>query len=235
MLFEKYGLPADAFDPYRVNAAEQAVRASIQGASEDQVMNLLDEVIRTRRDLRSRIDPRYRYDERWEDLIKCLQLDGYRVERRRLIPADPTIPDAAPVDDDLSSELKLSGLAESDQIVTLMENSADAFRKVPPDYNGSLANARVAIETLARAIANARLSTHPGSFDASKWGQTLAYLKTSEFLSSNQEQGIAGVYSLVSHGAHVPVGLTEEGMVRLGRSLVALACFFLIKLYNGSR
>jgi hypothetical protein len=33
----------------------------------------------------------------------------------------------------------------------------------------------------------------------------------------------------------LPVGFTEEEMVRLGRSMIAAMCYFLIKKHNGSR
>ena len=60
----------------------------------------------------------------------------------------------------------------------------------------------------------------------------LAYLRTSGFITGNEEQGIAGAYGFISPGAHTPVGMTEEEMVRLGRSLMASVSYFLIKRYN---
>ena len=113
-----------------------------------------------------------------------------------------------------------------------MENSATAFRRSPPDYNGCLSNARVALQTLATAIANVRTTTHPGSFDETKWGQILAYLRTSGLITKSEEEGLAGVSSFVSPGAHTPVGISEEEFARLGRSLVASMCYFLVKRYN---
>ncbi len=114
----------------------------------------------------------------------------------------------------------------------MMENSATAFRRSPPDYNGCLSNARVALQTLATAIANVRTTTHPGSFDETKWGQILAYLRTSGLITKSEEEGLAGVFSFVSPGAHTPVGISEEEIARLGRSLVASMCYFLVKRYN---
>jgi hypothetical protein len=52
------------------------------------------------------------------------------------------------------------------------------------------------------------------------------------FLSPKEETGIAGVYAFVSPGAHVPVGLSEEEVVRLGRTMIAAMCYFLVKRYN---
>jgi hypothetical protein len=126
-------------------------------------------------------------------------------------------------------------LPEAEEIVRLLEGSASAFRQAQPDYNACLSNARVALETLGRAIAISRRTKYPGSFDEVKWGQVLAYLRTSGFFAKNEEEGIAGVYGFISPGAHTPVGLTQEEMVRLGRSLMASVSYFLIKLYNARR
>jgi hypothetical protein len=139
---------------------------------------------------------------------------------------------AQPLEDDLSTELKRSRLAEADEILRTLNNSADPFRKVPPDYNACLADARVALQTLTTAIAKARRVTHPGSFDETKWGQVLAYLRVSSSITQPEEEGIAGVFSFVSPGAHTPVGLTEQEVARLGRSLVAAMCYFLVKRHN---
>src|SRR5262249_42459991 len=155
------------------------------------------------------------------------ELNGYRIEDRELRAIDPTIEGAEPLEDDLSLELGKSGLVEADEILRLLNNSADAYRRQPPDYNGCLSNGRVALETLARGIAKARKTAHPGSFDETKWGQVLEYLRTSGLITKRQEEGIAGVYSLVSEGAHAPVGLTEQEFARLGRSLVNAMCYFL--------
>ncbi len=63
-------------------------------------------------------------------------------------------------------------------------------------------------------------------------GVRLSYLKTSELIREDEEKGLAGVYRFVSAGSHRPVGLTEQEMARLGRSLVSSMCYFLIKLHN---
>ena len=131
---------------------------------------MLDEVVRTSGDLRARTNPKYRHDQRWEDLLRCLTLDGYRVDGKQVVPVDPTIRGTAAVDDDLSSELKASGLGEAINVLQLLENSPDAFRKAPPDYNACLANARAGLETLAKGIANVRLQKNPASFDSTPPG-----------------------------------------------------------------
>jgi uncharacterized protein len=205
----------------------------MQGATDEQLRSLFDEIIRTHGDLRNRVSPRYRYDERWADFVHCLGLDGYRMEGESLVARDPTVEGTAPVEDDLTCELQRSRLAEAPEVIRLMTNSGEAFRRVPPDYNGCLTSARVALETVGKGIARVRRSTHVGNFDESRWGQVLAYLRTSGLITQEEEEGIAGVYGFASLGAHRPIGLTEEETARLGRSLAASMCYFLVKRYNG--
>jgi hypothetical protein len=70
--------------------------------------------------------------------------------------------------------------------------------------------------------------------DPTKFGAIVAYLRNQVgFLDVKEEAGIVGVYSFLSPGAHVPVGFTEEEMVRLGRSMIAAICYFLVKKHNG--
>lgn len=233
VLFPKYALSPDSLlyvgSPY---SYFDSLRETLFGATEEQLLALLDELVKTNGDLRYRVSPHYRHEQRWDDLVRCLLLDGYRVEEKNLVAVDPAIAGAAAVDDDLTTQLRHSRLPESDEIIRIMENSATAFRKVPPDYNGCLSNARVALQTLATGIANVRKTTHPGSFDETKWGQVLAYLRVSEMITKSEEEGLAGVFGFVSPGAHTPVGLSEEEMARLGRSLVGSMCYFLVKRYN---
>lgn len=207
----------------------EALKTTISSASSEQLLSLLGEIIRTPGDLRTRVTPKYRYDERWDDLVRCLHLDGYKIDDRKLVTGEPTLDGVEPIEDDFSAELKRAGLAEADAILGKMDESANDFCKIPPDYNGCLTNARIALETLVKSIATVRKSA---SFAEKKWGETLAYLHKSDLISKKEEEGISGVYSFVSQGAHRPVGFTEQEMARLGRSLVASMCYFLVKLHN---
>src|SRR5262245_60847772 len=98
------------------------------------------------------------------------------------------------IEDDLTTEIGKSQLAEAAQVLGLLEKSGAAFQQSPPDFNGCLSNARIALETLARAITKKRRESHPGSFDETKWGQMLAYLRISELLTKQEEEGLADMY-----------------------------------------
>ena len=117
--------------------------------------------VRTHGVLRYEISPKYRLDERWKDLLLCLELDGYRRgldeygrEMDTFVSTEPAIEGVLAVEDDLTAELRRSGLPDADDISRIIENSADAFRR--GDFNGCLSNARVALQTLATSIAKQR-------------------------------------------------------------------------------
>jgi hypothetical protein len=212
-----------------------ALEDALSNSHPDQVASLLDEIVKTQGDLRSRRKSSGpRYDERWEDLTRCLLLDNYKIEDKRLVQIEPTLEGVAPVEDDLERELRNSGLHDFEQIIRLLNNSAEDFRNVPPDYNGCLTNARAATQTLATGIAKQRQKKYGGSFDETKWGQVLAYLRTSSLITSQEENGLSGVFKFVSPGAHTPVGIDEGEMARLGRSLIVSMCYFLVKIHNKS-
>ena len=227
VLLRKHGIDAEIHDL-------DSFAVIIQFAPPDQLRSLSSEVIRTRGDLRNQVTPRYRYDERWDDLVLCLLLDGYRVGDSQLVAVDPTIEGAEPLSDDLTVSLSESGLPQADGVIRMLDNSTVAFRGVPPDVNACLTEARVALQTIATSIANARQRSHPGTYDESKWGQVLAYLRTSGLITAEEEKGLSGVFGFVSPGAHEPCGPDDIEMARLGRSLVIGMIYFLVKRFGES-
>lgn len=236
LLLEKHGLHSRAVSDavQRRSGLISALVRSLDAGGESEVSALLDEIAQTSGDLRNRVSPRYRYDERFADLERCLQLDGYVIADRRLLPIDPSIVGAPPVEDDLSRELGESGLQCAGDVAKKLGDSAQAFRSSTPNYNASLNDARIALQTLATGIANARLPKHPGSFDPAKWGSVIAYLRGTGFISDEEERGLVGVFGFVSPGSHRPLGFSEGEFARLGRSFVAGMCWFLVKRYRGN-
>ena len=206
----------------------------LESGGESEIASLLNEVARTRLDLRYRVSPRYRYDERFADLERCLQLDGYVITNAEFIPIDPSITGSPPVEDDLTRELGNSGLPKASDVIRKLAESADLFRASTPNYNASLNDARVAMQTVATDIANARVTAHPGTFDPTKWGSVINYLRASGFITAEEEKGLVGVFGFVSPGSHRPLGFSELEFARLGRSLVTCMCWFLVKSYRSA-
>ena len=238
LLLGKYGFSTDEFESqWADRSIAAALREAVIPASAVQLEEVVQEIARTRGSMRTGVSPRYRFDERWNDLRLCLGLDGYVEERNeydlevdRFVPMEPIIEGADAVEDDLTKELRRSGLPETEGIIHVLDGSASAFRN--SDFNGCLNNARVALQTLATSIARARLPSHPGSFDETKWGQVLAYLRNSGFVTQQQERGLAGVFGLISPGSHTPIGFNDEEFARFGRSLAVSVCYFLSKGVN---
>ena len=210
------------------------VLCSLRSAKDEKVLSLLEEIVRTGGDLRVRVSPKYRYDERFSDLCRCLQLDGYIIENKKITLADPSISDAPPLEDDLLEAIKKSGLSGSNEIVKKINDSTDSFRSSPPNYNACLNDIRVALETLARAIASNQQSKSSSPYDETKWGAVINFLKQVEFITQEEEKGLAGVYGFISPGSHRPLGISEEQMARLGRSLALGMCWFLVKSYRSA-
>lgn len=206
---------------------------SLGSVSHQQMLTLLEEIVRTENDLKSRVSPKYRFTERWEDLIKCLLLDGYLLAEKKLVLLDPSINDAIPMDDDLIAGLKASRPPRFEEIIRKINDSSNAFRAQPPNYNASLNDSRVALETLAVDIALDRCESnrYPGVTkpDFSKWGAVINYLRQVDLITVEEEKGLVGVYGFVSPGSHRPIGVSDEHMARLGRSFAMNMSWFLLK------
>ena len=85
---------------------------------------------------------------------------------------------------------------------------------------------------MARSIAVTLQTGDTPSFDQTKWGSVIGFLRQVEFITQEEEKGLAGVYGFVSPGSHRPLGIPEEQMARLGRSLALGMCWFLVKSYE---
>lgn len=213
---------------------QSVLRNTVLNADDGKIGRLLEELVHTNGDLKYRVSPRYRFNERWQDLTKCLLLDGYRIEGNSLTRVEPFLEGVEPIEDDLTKELQRSCLHTCEEIKNQIIASADDFRKPTPDYNGALSHARIALETLVRGIAENKGFTN--AEDGKKaWGQSLSYIRENGIISDKEEKELASVYTFISEGSHVPipVGFTKEEYVRFGRNLAISMCYFVIKLFNG--
>ncbi len=233
VLLSKYGVQHLSLSPGQLL---YGLLNELRGLDERPLMLVLAEVVATKGDLRARVNPKYRFDERMHDLTQCLLLDGYIVKDTKLVQIDPSIVDAAPLEDDLIVALQNSGAPRAQEIIAKIGDSAQAFRATPPDYNSTLVNARVALETLAADVAAdvASRAQVPATYNPSKWGEVLAFLRTSGEVTPEEEKGLAGVFGFLSPGAHRPVGIPEDQMTRLGRSFALNMCWFLLKNHHAS-
>lgn len=193
------------------------------------LMLVLKEIVATTQGLRKNVSPKSVFDERWYDLTQCLLLDGYIVQEKKLLLVDPSIADAAPMEDDLVTALRQSSLPQREAIIHKINDSTEAFRASPADYNAALTNARVALETLAVDVA-ASVAQQPGigTYNPTSWGSVIAFLRQCGEITVEEEKGLAGVFGFLSPGAHRPIGISQEQMARLGRSFALHMCWFLL-------
>lgn len=223
LLLEKHNISSE--DDYENKVS---VKQSILQADSKSIASLLEEIAKTEGDLRNRVSPRYRFDERWDELKGCLLLDGFKVERKTINSVEPSIEGTGSIEDDLTKEIGLSHLPESEDIINHINYSAQAFLKTEPDYNGCLSHARIALETLVRGIAKDK--GFQLSDEKKAWGASLNHLKTISFINDKQEKTIQSIYTFVSDGSHVPLGFTEKEYTRFGRNLITSICYFISKL-----
>ena len=211
------------------------LKEALLSASEEQLLQLTGEVIRTRGSIRYKFDTKYVFEEHWHDLNLSLLLDGFRTEidgpldERGLVAADPTVVDQPVVEDDLTDAIDRSGLVESEKIIASIRASADHFRAETPDYSASLTHSRIALHELAKAIAGEWRKSHSATYQEDKWGQVIAFLRTTGFIDEREEKAVASTYSFISPGSHTLLSLTENEEARLGRTLFHSMAYFLTK------
>jgi len=238
VLFEKHGLK-ETWDESSgfSDTTLQGLITFLRAIPSDRLLEVIEEIVATEPDLRAHVvnqwgDGADAYDARWSDLQRCLALDDLAISKGRLMAVEPNLQGASHVEDALTAAISSSGLPNAPAIVSLLERSARAFQRVPPDYNACLGTARAALETLAKDIALARQKRVGDTFQPDKWGQVITYLRTSKLVTESDESLITSVYTFISPGAHQPIGLSEEEMVRLGRGMAVSICYFLVKLHS---
>ena len=224
MILDKFGL-----DP-QMASSPAGISNEVTVASEDTLTEMLIEIIQTNKTLRNQTSPEYKFDDQYSILKQSLLLDGYKIENDAIESLDPNFKGHELVEDALLKELDNSSLQNRNNVKRSINASADDFVKAQPDYNGSLTNIRIELETLVREIACSKGVSPTGS--GNTWGPSLAYLKSVSFIDQNEEKALAAVFTFVSNGAHIPLGFSHEEFVRLGRNMCSSLCYFVVKKYN---
>ena len=76
--------------------------------SSNSLDSIISELISIKQDLRSRISPRYKFDERWTDFEKVSVLDGIKLKSDILISIEPNIDGVIALEDDFTIEINSS-------------------------------------------------------------------------------------------------------------------------------
>lgn len=219
ILFEKYSLPHNIHNITEIK--DILIRQNI--------IPVVQEVVSTQRELRSRISPKYKFDDRWNDFEKCLLLDGYKINAENIIISiEPSVEGIVAMEDELVNEITQSTLSDKEGIIQLIKESEDAFKNAIPDYNGCLSKSRITFETIIRNKVEDDTGTNVS------WGRSLNILRGNGFITENEEKTLSSIYTLVSDGSHKPMGFTDEEYARYGRNLIMTTCYYIIKKQNSS-
>ncbi|OCH38087.1 hypothetical protein A6E02_18190 [Aliivibrio fischeri] len=224
MLFDKFDLNPE------VTSSPILINNEIKNTEESKLSNVMLEVVATQKTLRNNTSPKYKFDEYFLELQQSLLLDGYLINNNTIRSLDPSFEGREPVEDALITELEQSVLGQKSAIILSVKASAEDFIKSTPDYNGSLTNIRIALETLVREIAYDKGFTTNRT--GNTWGPSLTYLRGDNFITDKDEKALASIFTFISDGAHIPLGFSEEEFVRLGRNICASMCYFVIKQFN---
>jgi hypothetical protein len=203
----------------------------LESAPIDQVGNLVSELVREEAAIRAGTSPKYVFDGRFREVQRWLLHDGWLVEGNELVRVGPAAEEATGIRDALLTLLSESNIDSDEGIRSSIKKAAEAFVKEQPDYNASITNVRIALETTARNCARARAAAGGVPYPEDSWGKALAYLRLAGVLSAPEEEMLAKVYTFISPGAHVPTGLSKEEWARLARTFALGACFFVLKTH----
>lgn len=186
------------------------------------------------------IDNQLLYDEarvKWvfkdsvENLKRWALLDGWIVDNGKLLRLTHEAEDAVEIRDKLLQDLESSGLDGDNSIRRCVENSAKHFADEPPDFNASINDVRITLETVARRAANALAKTSNNTYEKDSWGSALLFLRKEAVIEEKEENVLAAVYTFVSDGSHVPQGVSQEEWARLARVFGLSSAYFLLQKY----
>lgn len=215
ILFEKYSIFSDC----------RNIEDIKESVFSNNLQELIKELIFVKQTLRSNINPKYIFEDRWSDFEKCLFLDGYKIQNNAIISIEPNIDGVVAFEDELTSELVSSTFSKKEEVKNLINESAEAFKN--SDFNQCLSKARISLETIVRTIA---IDKYNNSNDS--WGNALSKLRTESFITQKEEELMGKLYGFISDGSHIPLGFTEEEYARYGRNLAMSKCYYIIKKYK---
>jgi hypothetical protein len=192
---------------------------------------LLVELVNGNTAVRANAPTKYVFDGRLADLRARLRVDGFEVINDALVRLVPGAEPVAKITDRLEQVLTGSNLDSDGEVRRLLRESYEGISATPPDFNGSTTKARIALETIARRSAATIATARGRDVPNDTWGAALAFLHAEMVLTKAEEEALAKVYTLISLGAHVPKGLTDEQWALLARAFALSGAYFLTLQY----
>lgn len=201
----------------------------LESGSHGAVIDLVKELISEKAAFRTTAPIRHHFDAQCRTLERWLSYDGWLVEQGELVRIGPAAEEASGVRDALIDQLKGGEIDPKGEIRNCIEKAGKAFVQEPPDFNASITNVRISLETIARSAASGRASKGGAPYPNDSWGNALLYLRQANVVELKEEDVLAKIYTFISPGAHVPKGLTEEEWARLARTFGLGAAYFFLR------
>lgn len=229
-LLTQSGISTSSLDEYIQPTAyfKITLREVLLSLGKSSRVELCSSVVGFQKNIRNLTEPRYKFDEKWPRFERSAALDGYLVQDGRVIAVDPIAEHLVTSEDSLSELIHQSSVSGADDIISLIKKSAEDYLKQPPDLIGCLSNMRTALESFVKSLALKTQLKREETKDTSKWGNALAYLRSTGFISEKEENVFVSVYALLSE-LHRPIRMEENEMVCLGRSIALSLCWLLSK------
>ncbi|HVT37652.1 MAG TPA: hypothetical protein VHE78_01285 [Gemmatimonadaceae bacterium] len=202
---------------------------TVAGGSVDEITSLLIELIGDTASIRTDAPTKYVFDQRLEELQRLLRSDGYEFFEGAIVRLMPAAESVAKIADQLDDILSQSPLDGDGSIRKLLDESRSAMLDANPDFNEATTKARIALETVGRRAARQVSEQRGHAAPSDTWGAALAALRAEGVISQIEEEALAKIYTLVSPGAHVPKGLTDEQWALLARTFAVSGTYFLLK------
>jgi hypothetical protein len=210
-------------------SGQESILWELERANESAVRDLLTDIAVRTRAVRADAGTKYVFEDRLEELWRCLRLDGWELVSGKLIREHPSSPDLVETRDALHDELTASTRDTDGEIRRCLEQSAIAFSNIPPDYNASSTHVRIALETTGRRIAHRIAARRKLPPPQDSWGRAIAFLREQDVISEHDEAALTASYTATSPGAHVPKGLSAREWARMVRALDQAWLYYLVK------
>lgn len=203
------------------------LRVVMANAQQESIQSMILELLVKNEVLRAASPVPHVFDSAVAELGRWALHDGWMVDGDALVRVMPMTEEVTGVRDKLAEDLATSGIDGDAAIRGAIENSSKCFTAQPPDFNGSITQARLALETVARRAATRVAMTRSASYPQDSWGKALEFLRSHAVIEPGEEKILVNVYTFISQGAHVPQGVTAEEWARLARTFAISSTYFL--------
>lgn len=200
-------------------------------ATPEEMTGLLVELVGGTTAIRADAPTKHVFDARVGELRRRLRTDGFEVIEGALTRLMPAAEPAAQISDYLQNALAGCDLDGDEEIRRMLRESHSSISAASPNLNDATTKARIALENVGRRAASRVATKRSKAAPPDTWGSALHFLRAEGIISQAEEDAVTKVYTLISPGAHVPKGLTDEQWALLARTFAVSSAYFLVQQY----